>query len=196
MATNQYSITTDVNTHYTKGGQYSLNGVNYAGEYHYKEGKPFAGPFGSVSDKPLTQFYSSSANYVYDKLFNFSKVESTLKQPAKAIITPTDRDYTAGSYQRYFMQSLIDKNKIPVEITRSQYESLGKPGGLDNRTNAAFTFVWFLTGPLNSYKDSNGYLVEGLTQKNEKTIQEVSRLYPNIIYTVKNYVEFARPSFV
>jgi len=39
-------------------------------------------------------------------------------------------------------------------------------------------------------------VVDGLTQKNEKTIQTTSQLYPNIIYTVKNYVEFARPTFV
>jgi hypothetical protein len=193
---NLYSITTDTNTHYTKGGEYSFEGSNYAGEFHYKDGKPYAGPFGSVSNRPLTQYYSSSVNYTYDKLFNFNKIESTLKQPAKAIITPTDKDYEVGSYQRYFMQNLIDKNKIPVEITRAQYESLGKPGGLDNQINAAFTFVWFLTGPLTSYKDSNGYVVDGLTQKNEKTIQTTSQLYSNIIYTVKNYVEFARPTFV
>lgn len=187
----------DVDTHYTKGKEYSLNGNDYIGEYHFRSGKAFAGPFGTNTPKPLSAYYPDSMNYTYDNLFNFAKLESALKQPTRlTAVVPTESDYKVGSYQRYFMQSLIDSAKIPVELTKTEFQTAGKPNGLDNRVNAAFSFVWVLTGPLRSYKDNNGYVVDGLYEKNEKTLLQIAQTYPNIIYTVKNYVEFARPSFV
>jgi hypothetical protein len=197
MYINNYNQTSDTDTYYTKGEEFFLDGRNYIGEYHYKSGKPYTGPYESTSPKQLIPHYKDRMKYTYDSLFNFKKAESTLHQPARtSIIVPTESDYQVGSYMRYFMQSIIDKTKIPIELSKAEFQNIGKAGGLDDRVNAAFSFVWFLTGPLGSYKDAYGHVIEGLYEKNEKTIKQTSLLYPNIIYTVKNYTEFARPSFV
>lgn len=196
MGLNGYDINNIVHTQYTKGGEYSLNGRDYVGEYHIINKKAFTGPNDSIQSVELTRYYPNNALYTYDSLFNFKKIESTYKQPKDSIITPDEGNYQAGVYLRYFVQSLVDTRKMPIEIDQLGYESLGKPNGLDNASNASFSILWTLTGPLRSYVDPNGYVIDGIFEKNQAQVQKLSTAYPNIQYKLKNYTEFARPSFV
>lgn len=196
MGLSGYDINNLIHTQYTKGGEYSLNGRDYVGEYHIANNKAFTGPNGTIGSKELTKYYPHNMVYTYDSLFQFKKIESTFKQPMDAIIIPTEGDYLAGMYERYFLQSLIDMQKMPIEVSKTAYQSLGKPNGLDNESNIPITVMWTLTGPLRSYADSNGYIVQGIYEKNEAQVLKLSTAYPNIQYKLKNYLEFARPTFV
>lgn len=196
MNANGYDISNIIHTRYTKGSEYSLDGKDYVGEYHIINDKAYTGPSDAIGTKLLTRYYPNSSVYTYDSLFNFRKVESSFQQPKDAVITPTEGDYSSGVFLRYFLQSIIDPQKMPIEITRDGYESLGKTKGFDNATNMAFTVLWTLTGPLRSYLDNNGYVIQGIFEKNETEVLKSATAYPNIQYKLKNYVEFARPTFV
>ena len=196
MAVSKYDANSVIHTRYTKGGEYSLKGVDYVGEYHILDNIAYTGPSDSIESSALTKYYPDAAVYTYDSLFNFKKLESTLKQPKDVTIQPTEGNYKVGSFLRYFVQSVIDPQKMPIEINQAGYDSLGKPNGIDNRSNTGFVVLWTLTGPLRSYVDGNNHVIQGIFEKNEAEVLKLAPAYPNIQYKLKNYVEFARPTFV
>ena len=181
-----YSILNTKETLYTKGGEYSLNGKNYIGEYHEQDGKVFTGQ--AESDQvslELTPFYNNSNNYDYDKVNKFTKIEKTLQQPVATIITPNSSDYAIGYYNRQFIQSITDSTKIPIEVSSQAVQTFGKPKGLDNRVNDLIIIKWTLTG-----------MAKDIIEKNFKEIASASIKYPNMVYAVRNYTEFARPNII
>lgn len=178
-----YSIFKPTDTFYTKGGEFSLNGKNYIGEYYILDEKFYAGKAEDNNGYELTSFYSNNNNYVYDSLYNFDKLEKKLKQPTQAKITPLDSDYDTGYYFRYFLQSIIDRNKVPTEITPTQADTLGMPNGLDNQVNELIRIKWYLTG-------------QGIVDKNRMEVSIAANKYPNIVYSIKNYSEFAKSNII
>lgn len=179
----KYSVFKPTDTLYTKGGEFSLNGKNYVGEYYTLDGKSYSGKAEDNSGYLLAAFYPNNNNYVYDKLYKFNKLEKNLKQPVQARVTPINSDYDNGYYIRYFLQSLIDADKIPTEITPPEAETLGRANGLDNQVNDLIRIKWYLTGPM-------------IAEKNRTEVSIAANKHPNIIYSVKNYVEFAKPNFI
>ena len=178
-----YSIFKPTDTLYTKGGEFSLNGKNYIGEYCVLDEKFYSGKAEDSTGYELTAYYNNSNNYVYDSLYDFNKLEKSLKQPIYAKITPLQSDYDTGYYFRYFLQSIIDKGKVPIEITSAQSETLGQPNGLDNQVNELIRIKWYLTGP-------------NIAEKNRVEVSIAANRNPNIIYSIKNYIEFAKPNFI
>lgn len=187
----KYGVLNSTETYYTKGGEFFLDGKNYKGEYHFVDGKIFSGPVNSTNPKELTKYYGSQDLFVYDKLYNFNKIESTFKQPTVKLISPADTDYDLGYYQRYFLQSLIDTRSIPIEIGPDEIDILGTPGGYDNQANDFFSLKWTLTGPL---RTTGNYI--GIFEKNYKVVLEASAKYPNIVYSIKNFTQFAKPTIL
>ena len=90
MSVSIYDVNNKIHTHYTKGGEYSLSGVDYVGEYYLLNGKAYSGKSGDINAKELTKYYPNNTVYNYDNLFNFQKIESTYKQPKNSIIQPTE----------------------------------------------------------------------------------------------------------
>lgn len=191
----RYSILNSAHTYYTKGGEYSLDGENYIGEYHIKDEIAYTGPVGTSIKKQLTKYYSNQNNYHYDKLFNFNKIEPTFKEVKPAKITPQETDYDLGYYTRYFLQKITEETKMPIEIAFNEQEILGKEKGYDDRINDLVEVKWILVGPLNTTIGPGGQTVEGIYERNYAEVLRVSQKHPNMLYAFRNYTEFARPNY-
>lgn len=191
----RYSIFNPTDTYYTKGFEYSLDGENYVGEYHIKDGIPYKGPVTDVERIELTRFYSEQNNFEYDKLFDFKKVEPTFKKIQAAKIEPQETDYELGFYERYFLYNITDATKMPIEIQPAEQEILGKTKGYDDRVNDLVVVKWQLTGPLNNTTSRSGLFYAGIYETNVATVEKISQKYPNMLYAFRNYTEFARPNF-
>ena len=195
MATrSRYSIFNPVDTYYTKGFEYSLNGENYVGEYYVKDGVVYTGPANS-SGQMLTKYYDDSNNFSYDKLFSFKKIESTFKSIQANKVEPQETDYELGFYDRYFLYNITDATKMPIEIQPAEQEILGKAKGYDDRVKDLVIVKWQLTGPLNNTTSSSGLFYPGIYETNVAAVERVSQKYPNMVYAFRNYTEFARPNF-
>ena len=71
---------------YTKGNEFSFNGQNYIGEYHYNNMIPTTGPrLGSGAI--LRKIYTNTNNYAYDTVIDFNNLVYSFVSPKP--YTPT-----------------------------------------------------------------------------------------------------------
>jgi hypothetical protein len=178
---------------YTKGGEYSLEGDNYIGIYHISNDGAFTGEPNSPNKKALTKYYESKDVYLYDKSFNFKKIESTYKTPTLVRIQPTENDYTYGFFKRYFIVDTTNLDMIPFAIDETQASQYGREGGIDAGKYTLVEILWKLTGSLRNIS-VGGSILQGIYDHNKSEIDKIAQTYPNIVYSVTSYVEFAIPS--
>lgn len=175
---------------YTKGGQFSLNGENYIGEYHQLGAVFRTGPIPDPQSLLLTRFYSNKDLYDYDRARNFK--QRLRVEPNQIVFFPKQGDYEAGFSKRYFVERSGAYEGYPIEIDKSQKTTYGKEGGIDEAAYSLVTLEWKLTGyERNVYK--NGELfVMGIYEHNLREVVTNSRVIPNLITAIKSYTEFAR----
>ncbi len=174
---------------YTKGQEFSLDGKNYIGVYHFVNTIPYTGDPKSQSRQKLTKYYESEDVYRYDKRFNFQKIESTYVLPKQTRVTPNEFDYETGFLTRYFVQDLANiGNTTPIEIDSTQAADMGRLGGIDPGRFDLIEITWKLTGPLRS-KNINGITQVGIVEYNQDQIKRSK--YPNLLYSVRSFEEFA-----
>lgn len=208
-----YSITYPNTTLYTKGYEYSLDGENYIGEYHVLDGQAFTGPpkIGAQYRKPLTRYYDNQNTYIYDKLKDFNRIESTYKTPTYLKPQPTSGDYKRGYIVRYLLQYTLDRNQVPIEIGPAGNSIYGKKKGYDAGLYELLPIKWQISGPLYDQKTLvtgqkqivNGqeivlkpreHIVPGIVDSNKRTVATYQDKYPALLYAFKNYQEFAQPT--
>ena len=173
---------------YTKGREFSLDGKNYIGVYHYKGTVPFTGDLNNQTKKQLTKYYESEEAYRYDRSFNFQKIESTYVLPKQSRIRPNQFDYEAGFLARYFIQDVINLDTLPIEIDSAQASDFGRPGGIDPGKFDLVEINWKLTGPLRS-RLVNGIVQTGIFEYNQNQIKQSK--YALLVYSVRSFEEFA-----
>jgi hypothetical protein len=190
----KYSSLYPKNTYYTKGGEFSLNGVNYIGPFYVVNGKAYTGKPGNPDAKQLTVFYPDSDTYTYDKLRGFNVRQKTYKSPKYALPSPSPKDYEIGYIYRNVVVHNLDTTMIPFEIDEPQVNVYGKRGGIDNGLYTILTMKWIIKGAAFSIRDGiNVKLSVG--DMNRETILKYANRYPNIVYTFRNYEEFAQLTF-
>jgi hypothetical protein len=169
------------NYFYTKGGEFSLNGEEYIGEYHLIAQTAFTGPIHNESSTQLRRFYAYESQYTYDQLFNFLVPASLYIDPVPYTFSPTETQYTRGFAPRYFVEKLNDENSYAVEIDLPQYQKLGKIGGIDGGLYSHTTVEWKLTGTANA-----------ISLHNEIQMRKAELIVPSALFCITSYTEFGR----
>ena len=165
---------------YTKGNEFSLNGQNYIGEYHYENMTPTTEPKlgnGII----LRKVYTNPNHYTYDKIFEFDILVSGFISPKPYMPIIANQTYTTGYVTRYFVEKINNSQSYPIEIDLSQFKKFGKKGGIDNGLYNVASVSWKLTGLLND-----------VITHNRQEIYFASDKVPKIAYGVRNYTEYAR----
>ena len=169
------------NYFYTKGGEFSLNGVEYTGEYHLVATVPFTGPIHNDSSLQLRRFYAYDYHYTYDGLFDFLVPASLYIDPVPHTFVPTEVQYASGFAPRYFVEKLNDDQSYAIEIDLPQYQRLGKVGGIDGGLFTHTVVQWKLTGTANA-----------ILQYNELQMIKAQQIVPSVLFCITSYTEFGR----
>lgn len=183
---NKYSLANNTGTYlYTKGGEYSLDGKNYIGEYHMEGTIAKTGPVASASSQVLQRFYTISEHYTYDKNFNFKVPVLGFVEPAPYLYRPANQSYSAGVDTRFFVEKSDDDASYAIEVDSQQYKTINKRGGIDGGLYRHATIQWQLVGRRSD-----------IIEHNQLEIQKVVGILPSIEYAIRNYLEFARITLV
>ena len=170
---------------YTKGGEYSLDGVEYVGEYHKVMGVAKTGPKPGPGTQVLQRLYTNRDHYIYDKIHNFDVAVMDFVEPKPHLFNPTDVSYESGFEMRFFVEKVEDDFSYAVEIDNDQFNLINKPGGIDGGVYLSAAVRWKLTGRRQDIIDHN-----------EMELYKASSKVPSVNYAVKNFLEFARITLV
>jgi hypothetical protein len=172
--------------YYTKGFEFSLNGENYIGEYHYDNGVPMTGPINQeFQSEILRRYYSNPDHYEYDRLWKFQPKPLLHVDPVPYLYKPAPGVYVSGRDARYFVEKIYDDLSYAMEIDQRQYQKIGTPGGIDSSIYHHTSITWTLTGKR-----------DDIIAANEKALLDASAIVPSIQYGVRNYLEFAQITLV
>ena len=166
---------------YTKGDEFSLDGKDYIGEYHYATTTPKTGPIPSPYSRLLQKVYRNADHYIYDKAFKFDVPVSRYVAPKPYVYIPDDQAYANKFDTRYFIEKIQDDKSYAIEIDILQYININKLGGIDGGLYPNAMVQWQLTGRR-----------EDILKNNELELLKASKTVPSVAYAVKNYLEFAR----
>jgi hypothetical protein len=186
MKINKYSAASNTGIYlYTKGGEYSLDGLDYIGEYHMEGSTAKTGPVMNSNSRVLHRAYRNRDHYTYDKNFEFKVRVLDYVEPVPYLYRPAEQAYTAGMDARFFVEKYDDNTSYAIEINSQQYEKIGKKGGIDGGLYRYATIQWQLTGRR-----------EDIISHNELEVYKASSILPTIEYSIKNYLDFARITLV
>jgi len=171
----------DTQYFFTKGQQYSLDGVEYVGEYHLRGEEAFTGPIPSQTARLLRRLYRWADHYRYEQLFGFDVPAAQFKDPIPFTFDPIEIAYKRGFDTRYFVEKREDHATYAIEIDLGQYNNIGEKGGIDGGLYLHTTVEWKLTGTIDS-----------ITNFNRRQLYKASRVVPSVAYAVRNLIEFAR----
>lgn len=171
---------------YTKGKQFSINGIEYIGEYHLVNKKPFTGPESSDFSEPLTVYYSNHDHYSYDSLIigtnkTFVKV---FGQPIPFIPNPTSSDYDIGIIERFFVKDQFFKDAYGIEISKQYFDNINSESVVGSINGARYISVgiqWKISG-----------LRFDLFEFNKDQILIGSRVINDLAYVLPNVLQFAK----
>lgn len=175
---------------YTKGKQYSLDGVEYIGEYHIDGKFTKTGPIPSPQSRILRKYYADPMLYDYDRCRKFP--ERNRIDPNQIVWAPIETNYVSGFATRYFVERAGKYLGYPIEIDSQQAAEYGKEGGIDEGVYTLIKFPWKLTGAERTiYKDGEVY-IEGIFEHNYRQVVLNSRIIPNLESAIRSYTDFAR----
>lgn len=170
---------------YTKGGQFSLDGIEYIGEYHFLGNTAKTGPVPTPDARILQRLYRVQDHYIYDRNFDFDVKVLSFVEPRPYLYVPKEQAYTVGTDIRYFVEKVEDSESYAIEIDQAQYDNIGKEKGIDNGIYTFASINWKLTGRRQDIIDHN-----------ELQLYKASATVPSINYAVRNFLEFARITLV
>lgn len=182
MGVSKFSLRKNNNVYlYTKGREFSLDGNNYIGEYHFEGGTAKTGPVKSDDSKVLRRYYNVQDHYLYDKSFKFNVKVLSYLDPVPYLYKPREQVYISGYDSRYFVEKVDDENSYAIEIDQVQYQGLGKPGGIDGGLYLGAIVNWRFTG-----------IREEVIKHNQREIDKASIKLPSVAYAVRSLLEFTR----
>ena len=193
---------------YTKGGEFSLNGKNYVGEYYIEVDSSFTGPtpvsindnINQVGDPDLVnpkitlttpkatetgellrRVYPEDYQYEYERVKAFDIPILDFIDPVPYLYQPKDSAYSAGEDARYFVQKRGSDDSYAVEIDSKQWQMIGGYKGIDDGLYAFTGVTWKLVGAYDI-----------IAQQNELALFKAQKIIPSILFSVKSFTEFAR----
>ena len=170
---------------YTKGGQFSLNGKEYIGEYHFDGTTARVGPVPPKPNEPeasiLRRLYNNPDHYDYDRIKQFAIPVLQHTEPQPYLYTPQESAYSVGFDARYFVEKVNDEKSFALEISQAEANRHGKANGIDAGLYPMVIIQWKLTGKS-----------EDIIRHNQLQLYKASAKVPSIEYTVKNFLEHAR----
>lgn len=175
---------------YTKGKEYSLDGVEYIGEYHLEGRTAKTGPIKDAASKVLRKYYPNQMLYDYDRCRNFPRRERV--DPNQIVWAPIDSNFTTGFATRYFVERTGNYEGYPIEIDLEQADKYGKEGGIDEGVYVLVKIPWKLTGFERTVYKNNEVYVEGIFEHNQRQVILATRVIPNLREAIRNYTEYAR----
>jgi hypothetical protein len=187
---------------FTNGGELmDSSGNEYIGYYHtYVTGEIFSqSQYDSVKSiklYPLRKDIQST----YKKLkvknnsyLGFLKSDLNMikySQPAYQLSKPSEDDFLAGFYFRYFAVKRNEPTKI-LEISKNQFSSYGRVAGINDKLYIVDSIRWNVTGPEFDIKTESGSIVSyGVVSSNLRTLDQLSRKYPYIKTIFSNPEQF------
>ena len=132
------------------------------------------GYIGPVLETSTGEFFAgSSLETVFIRLTPLTEVEPIeVERPFHQYVEPTDADYQAGFYTRFFLQT--DRTKRVVEVSLPQFREKRNNQGV-----SAVSLIWRLVGNVDKIKTEN-----------EKTIKDLTKDFPALPSILKDPLEF------
>ena len=183
-----YTIDEITNNLYTEGLELMYpDGTNYRGLYHkYTTGEIYtrANWHPTLSKKliPYEQIDDSTTFYKQEKKNIKTKYKSI--ESYNPVITL--EDINKGFIRRYFVQNVTDLNitEVSPELFLQYQQNL-----LDNNLYKALELPWIISGILQS-ETTNGVIVNGVYDKNKKTVEINNIEMPGLNSKLANLTEF------
>ena len=183
-----YTVDEITNNLYTEGLELMYpDGTNYRGLYHkYTTGEIYtrANWHPTLSKKliPYEQIDDSMTFYKQEKKNIKTKYKSI--ESYNPVITL--EDINKGFIQRYFVQNVTDLNitEVSPELFLQYQQNL-----LDNNLYKALELTWIISGILQS-ETTNGVIVNGVYDKNKKTVEINNIEMPGLNSKLANLTEF------
>ena len=106
--------------------------------------------------------------------------------PVAHIPTPTDKDYSRGFINRFFVQKTNDSNSPIYEVDVTEYRKIHE-SVMYNTT----TLRWRISGPINPEKIGAGEIVDkGIKESNKISIRLASELIHKLGLYLPNLKQF------
>lgn len=183
-----YTVDEITNNLYTEGLELMYpDGTNYRGLYHkYTTGEIYtrANWHPTLSKKliPYEQIDDSMTFYKQEKKNIKTKYKSI--ESYNPVITL--EDINKGFIRRYFVQNVTDLNitEVSPELFLQYQQNL-----LDNNLYKALELPWIISGILQS-ETTNGVIVNGVYDKNKKTVEINNIEMPGLNSKLVNLTEF------
>jgi hypothetical protein len=191
----------------TQGGEFTLNGTDYRGPYYETyDGDTFSGPDPvtgpsfkltpiqipavTTSDTPVI----APGNETYNAVASPSLL-LTSQVPKSFNPQPTDQDYKAGYFTRYFAKKRTMAGFV-IEIDQPTYTSLQNADSVyDYITYQATNLLWQLTGPLYNTRPPGKYPIAGIIDTNTRLVAAKEPTFQGLTdYIGGNYTKFSKPS--
>jgi len=195
----EYQIKKD---QFTRGGELmDGSGNEYIGYYHtYTTGEIFSqtqyDELKSIKLYPLRKDIQTPYKKLKIKKNSYTEfLKSDLNmvkyfQPNYQITMPTEADFLTGYYYRFFAVKRNDDTVI-YEISKDEYFRYGSIGGINKFLYIVDSIKWVLTGPEIDVKTNFGSVVSyGVVSSNLRTLDQLSRKYPNIQNVFSNPEQF------
>ena len=195
----EYQIVKDK---FTRGGELmDSTGNEYVGYYHsYTTGEVFSqSQYDEEKSIKLYPLRKDIQTPYKKNQIKKNSYESFLKsdlnmtkyfQPSYQISKPTTKDFEIGYYERYFAVKRNDDSVI-IEISKAEYSRYGAVAGINNILYIVDTLRWVLTGPEIDTKTNSGTIISyGVVSSNLRTLDQLSRKYPNIKNIFPNPEQF------
>ena len=112
--------------------------------------------------------------------------EGPLQELGSLKLAPTTADLKKGEMKRYFV-----KNKCIgtlAETTKKRYVKLEQQ---NDRCIQLETINWKISGTIED-TTVNGYFLEGVKSKNEKTLKRLEKIFPGVTRLIPNVVEYVK----
>lgn len=198
----------------TAGGQFTLNGVEYRGDYYetfdgnFFTGKdPIQGPSQKLQpytppppveerqprrrEVPLTP--QETVDLISSK-GTLAEIQ-TFQTPQPFYPQPTENDYKRKSITRYFAKKR-DRAGYIIEVNKETHDSLKNVDSVyDYITYETTSTLWQIAGPLYDDRTNRQYKIAGIIDTNKRLIEAKEPSFPGLIaYIGGDYAKFARLS--
>lgn len=134
---------------YTKGKEFAVGVTEYIGYYHMNGNVPYTGYTNTPTSIKLEKYYDSVGILIYNQLRPDNKKIDTFIPPHDSPIAPTDSQYNAGMFIRYFLVKRNENTKIIYEINPDLVLKYGQENGLDDKLYQLTKMNWAITKNVN-----------------------------------------------
>jgi len=193
----------------TQGGEFTLNGNDYRGLYYTTyDGNTFSGPdpitgpslklqpalIQPVTLDPNATAEQITANQIYNSITTVPNL-ATFQVPKSFNPQPTDQDYKAGYFTRYFAKKRTMAGFV-IEVDQPTYTSLQTADSVyDYVTYQATSVLWQLTGPLHNTRPPGKYPIAGIIDTNTRLVAAKEPTFQGLTdYIGGNYTKFSKPT--